>query len=203
MPKSARTSIPISVRRIVLHEAGFRCANPVCRGIITLDIHHIEYVSQDGRYETENLLPLCPNCHSLHHSGYIPLESIRTWKMLLISLNEGFSRATIDILLSLDEFGPRPILLMNDTVLMMGSLIATGLIYAVSSNRGQIPEWDYSQSRFVALTDKGKAFIAAWKAGNQLEALRAASNAIENELSGSVKIASEIIEDSLPSSPKR
>ena len=74
-----RKKIPADCRQLVLHEAGYRCANPTCRTILTLDIHHLEYVSDDGGNDPANLLPLCPNCHGLHHSGVIPRESIRAW----------------------------------------------------------------------------------------------------------------------------
>src|SRR5215470_10277210 len=95
--------VPVHVRQHVLHEAGFRCANPACRSVLTLDIHHMEYVSQEGKNEQSNLLPLCPNCHRLHHTGVIPLESVRAWKMLLLALNEAFDKRQIELLLMLDQ----------------------------------------------------------------------------------------------------
>jgi hypothetical protein len=175
MAKAKRKSIPLATQREVLHEAGYRCGNPGCRGIITLDIHHIEYVSENGGNGAENLLPLCPTCHALHHAGHIPLESIRAWKMLLLSLNDGFSRSVVDFLLALDHIGERPVLLALDTLLLMGSLIASGLLTLTHPNRGDIPEWDHCQTRFVSLSEKGRAFVAAWKAGKQAEAINAVS----------------------------
>src|SRR6478752_867236 len=100
MPR--RKKLDLHARRLVLHEAGYKCANPVCRNIITLDIHHIVYVSKSGSNAPENLLPLCGHCHDMHHAGEIPSEAIRTWKMLLLALNEAFDRRSVDILLSLD-----------------------------------------------------------------------------------------------------
>src|SRR6266567_2983044 len=88
--------------RLVLHEAGYRCANPACRTILTIDIHHMEYVAEGGSNEPENLLPLCPNCHSLHHRKDIPRESIRAWKMILLAFNDGFDRKSVNLLLGLD-----------------------------------------------------------------------------------------------------
>lgn len=175
MAKSRRTSIALVTQREVLHEAGYRCGNPGCRGIITLDIHHIEYVSEGGGNGTENLLPLCPTCHALHHSGQIPRESIRAWKMLLLSLNDGFSRLAVDLLLALDHLGRRPVLVATDTVLMMGSLIASGLVTISHPSTGEIPDRDFSQSRFVSLSNKGVSFVASWKAGNQAGAIDATS----------------------------
>ena len=93
--------------------------------------------------------------------------------MLLLSLNDGFSKAAADFLLALDHLATRPVLLAIDTLLMMGALIASGLITVTHPNRGDIPEWDHSQTRFVSLSEKGCAFVAAWKAGKQFEAVNA------------------------------
>jgi hypothetical protein len=181
MPKSKRKDPPLATKREVLHEAGYRCANPSCRGIITIDIHHIVYVSEDGGNGAENLLPLCPTCHALHHAGHIPRESIRAWKMLLISLNDGFSRTAIDLLLAMDHLG-KPTLVSTDTVLMMGSLIASGLV-TIAHPSNELPDRDFTQARFVSLSDKGTAFVSAWKAGKQAEAVNAASPALtKNQL---------------------
>jgi hypothetical protein len=177
MPKSKRMSIPQPTRTAVLHESGYRCGNPGCRGIITLDIHHIEYVSEGGGNGTENLLPLCPTCHALHHAKQIPVELIRAWKMLLLSLNNGFSKVAVDLLLALDHLGKRPVLVSTDTVLMMGSLIASGLVTISHPSPGEIPDRDYTQTRFVSLSDKRVSFLAAWKAGNQAAAVNAAGDA--------------------------
>jgi hypothetical protein len=58
---------------------------------------------------------------------------------------------------------------------MMGSLIASGLV-TISHPYPEMLEPDFSQSRFVSLSAKGAAFVSAWKAGNQDEAVNAASN---------------------------
>ena len=49
------TNVKISVRVQVLHEAGFKCANPCCRYPITLDLHHLHYVSEGGSDDAANL----------------------------------------------------------------------------------------------------------------------------------------------------
>jgi len=95
--------------------------------------------------------------------------------MLLLSLNDGFSRMTVDLLLALDHLGRRPVLVTVDTVLMMGSLLASGLITISHPSEGTIPDRDYSQTRFVSLSDKGHAFVAAWKAGKQADAVNTVS----------------------------
>jgi hypothetical protein len=97
--------VPLDVKRLVLHEAGYKCANPCCRYPLTLDIHHLYYVSEGGSNLAENLVPLCPNCHTEHHNGNIPTDSLRAWKMLLLALNEAFDRHSIDLLLTIDKVG--------------------------------------------------------------------------------------------------
>ena len=94
--KRKRISRP--TERLVLLEAGYRCANPVCRAIITLELHHIVWVKEGGDNSPENLLALCRNCHGLHTQGIIPHEAIAAWKALLIALNNPH-RPSADLLL--------------------------------------------------------------------------------------------------------
>src|SRR5262245_47653048 len=105
MAEKRRKAIALSVKQHVLHEAGYLCANPACRTVLTLDIHHLNYVSDGGTDTAENLLPLCPNCHALHHKGVIPRTSLKAWKMFLLALNEAFDKQSINILLTLAKLG--------------------------------------------------------------------------------------------------
>jgi len=158
---SKRRSLPIDVRHQVLHEAGYKCANPVCHHILTLDMHHLIPVSDKGPNTADNLLPLCPNCHAMHHRGEILQESVRAWKMLLLSLNEGYDRRSIEVLLTLGELGE--LYVSGDGVLQYASLIASELVSVRSHNVRRKPVPEYS----VGLTDKGRVLIEAWRDGNQ------------------------------------
>ncbi len=156
----ARRSLPIDTRHRALHEAGYKCGNPTCRHIVTLDIHHLVPVSKDGKDDPENLLVLCPNCHALHHRGEIPASSLRTWKLLLLAVNEAFDRRSVDLLLALDQM--RVLFVSGEGVLDCASLIAAGLVGRGTFNvRGPIPTYS------VSLTDKGRALVGAWKSGDQ------------------------------------
>ena len=93
---SQRITIPPAIRQIVLLEAGYKCANPTCRHILTLELHHIVWVKNGGGNDPDNLVALCPNCHSLHTAGHIPADAIPCWKSLLVSLNSSI-RASADI----------------------------------------------------------------------------------------------------------
>lgn len=162
-----RKSLPVDVRKLVLHEAGYRCANPVCRHILTLDIHHLEYVSQGGQDTPDNLVALCPNCHSLHHHGTIPTESLRAWKMTLLTLNEAFDKRSIDILLALSLL--QSVDVTGDTVVNVAALIASRLVRVMGLGQtftmdgGSVPVGMYR----LLLSEKGRLVIDAWKRGDQ------------------------------------
>ena len=156
-----RKALSQDVRRRVLHEAGYKCGNPIYRTIVTLDIHHLVPVADEGKNEPENLLVLCPNCHALHHRGEIPVESLRSWKMLLLAINEAFDRRSVDLLLALDTTGM--LFVSGEGVLECAALVAAGLVQRFSHNDGRRSFPTYS----VSLTAKGSALVTAWKQGNQ------------------------------------
>jgi hypothetical protein len=159
-----RKALPVHVKRLVLHEGGYKCANPVCRTVLTLDIHHLVPVAGSGEDLSYNLLALCPNCHALHHQGHIPEDSLRAWKMLLLALNEALDRRSIDLLLALDITGPTVV--GGEGVLQCASLIAAGLVERIHVIvGGPIPGYA------VQLTDKGRAMVSGWKQGDQKAAL--------------------------------
>lgn len=172
---TTRKKIPLDVKMLVLHESGYKCANPVCRHVITLDIHHIIQVSNEGANTPDNLLPLCPNCHALHHRGEIPPTSIRAWKMLLMSLNEAFDTKTIDVLLALDKEGMIK-RVTGDGVLSLSPLIASGLLrietdYHEITGGGHFGASAYEKMYSVTLSDKGKTLVDSWKKGDQASAI--------------------------------
>jgi hypothetical protein len=59
----SREHIPANIKRAVLVEAGHRCAIPTCRSTTT-EIAHIVAYSKTQDNSFENLIALCPNCHT-------------------------------------------------------------------------------------------------------------------------------------------
>jgi hypothetical protein len=92
-----RPKIPVTVKRRILLEAGYRCAIPTCRIPLTENAHIISW-AKTKRHSYENLIALCPNCHSLYDSGRIPKEALIAYKKKLIFLNDIYSRFEIDVL---------------------------------------------------------------------------------------------------------
>lgn len=74
-----RPAIPRALDRRVRVEAGHRCAIPVCR-VPVLVIAHIRPWTQVKRHEFENLIALCPTCHTLFDRGDIDRVSMLQYK---------------------------------------------------------------------------------------------------------------------------
>jgi hypothetical protein len=162
-------NVNTSIRGQVLHEAGYKCSNPRCRYPLTLDVHHLHYVSEGGSDDPANLLPLCPTCHQEHHAGKIPTDSLRAWKILLLAINEAFDRRSVDMLLAVfrHECIKR---ITGDGVLQLAPLIASGLVnvreYYQEYNAGTGAQ-AFTQEYLAELTDKGRLFVQGWLNGDQ------------------------------------
>jgi hypothetical protein len=172
-----RTAISRATREAVLLEAGYQCSNPVCRHIITLEMHHIEWVKDGGGNDPSNLLALCPNCHSLHTAGHIPANAIAVWKSVLLSLMNPH-RGSADILLAIsndeqrfvgqeDESKiPARLRFTGDSLGFLSGLLSARLV-EISRRFSGVNAWGSSLPSFeVRLTEKGRAFVAAWQEGN-------------------------------------
>lgn len=169
-----RQAVPLETKQQVLHEAGYRCSNPAYRTILTLDVHHLERVADDGSNKPSNLLVLCPNCHSLHHKGHIPVSSVRAWKMLLLSLNEGLDRRALDVLLTLNQVDH--LMVTGEGVLECASLIAADLVTVdIETKGGLFSSEEYKHKYWIELSEKGRAVVAAWIRGDQNGVVNAAT----------------------------
>lgn len=155
-----RKKLKVDVRSVVLHEAAYKCANPRCRYPITLDIHHLEELGKGGPDDPENLLALCPICHREHHSKIIPIESLRAWKMLLVTLNEAFDRKGIDLLLAIKKLG-KLALSGGDCA----PLLASDLVNITTLQNGPVIVY------VAELNTKGETFVAGWLSGEQAKAI--------------------------------
>jgi len=60
---SSRPAIPTEIRREILYEARHRCA--VCCYPLTLEMAHVVPWRETHDHSPENLIALCPNCHTL------------------------------------------------------------------------------------------------------------------------------------------
>jgi len=158
-----RDKLPLKTKTIVLTEAGYRCAVPTCRGILAMDMHHIWEVAGGGDDDPSNLIALCPTCHALYHRGTISPDSIYTYKAMLVAISRAFDLDAIDRLLFLFPLAKDSLIISGDGVLQFSPLIAADLVEfrEKANNKFQIVTYA------VAITEKGKQLISAWKAGDR------------------------------------
>ena len=101
-----RDHIPADVKRAVLVEAGHRCAIPTCR-VTTTEIAHIVPWAKTQDNSFENLIALCPNCHTrFDQKKEIDQISIKMYKQNLGILNNRygeFERRLFEILAASGE----------------------------------------------------------------------------------------------------
>lgn len=63
--------VPTPLERLLFELAGHRCT--ICSAP-WMEIHHIEELSEGGKTEFDNLIVLCPNCHTRVHREKIPTK---------------------------------------------------------------------------------------------------------------------------------
>jgi hypothetical protein len=90
-----RDHIPAQVKRAVLVEAGHRCAISTCRATTT-EIAHIVPWAKSKNNSFENLIALCPSCHTrFDQKKEIDEKSIRMYKQNLSILNNRYGEIEI------------------------------------------------------------------------------------------------------------
>lgn len=174
-----RKAISVVVREDVLREAGYKCANPACRNVLTLQLHHMEWVRDGGGNEASNLLALCGHCHDLHTQGHIPKSAIVYWKGILHALNHAFNKESMDLLLYLADRTRETMWYSADAGLRFAGLIAAGLVEIAESqfsvgprysDIGRIPTPPTSPPTTairLRLSEKGRNLVESWMRGDQ------------------------------------
>jgi hypothetical protein len=196
-PKS-RKAIAVATKREVLTEAGYTCANPGCRTLL-FELHHITYVENGGKDTADNLIALCPNCHTRVHRKEIHAESVRAWKVMVVAVSRAWTRETANALLFLDGPPGNDLVLTGDGVVRFADLIVSGLAQVVSrddfvgegmspipiepSFRMQFHASELAKRAYsVRLTEKGALLAKAWKEGS-VERITSVLGAIEGKSS--------------------
>jgi len=87
MPK--RPAIPSDLERAVLVECGHRCAIPTCRQP-SVEIAHITPWSKVKNHKFENLIGLCPNCHTRFDKHEIDRKAMQIYKLNLLLTNSRY-----------------------------------------------------------------------------------------------------------------
>jgi 5-methylcytosine-specific restriction endonuclease McrA len=76
--RSSARYIPTALEQLLFELAGHRCT--ICKAP-WMEIHHIQELENGGETKYENLIVLCPNCHTRVHSEGVPSnEELRHYK---------------------------------------------------------------------------------------------------------------------------
>lgn len=168
---SRRTPISEAVKRAVLAEAAYQCANPRCTHVLTLQLHHMVWVKDGGPNDASNLIALCGYHHDMHTQGHIPADAIRTWKGLLLAINNAFDREGMDLLLFLYRDRNQHMLrVTGDGLLTFARLIAHGLVQAGSTAVDRTLRMGGGPSISThepTLTPTGLMLVEAWLNGDE------------------------------------
>jgi hypothetical protein len=102
----SREAVPADIKRAVLVEAGHRCAIPTCRATTT-EIAHIIPWAETQDHSFENLIALCPNCHTrFDQKKEIDRLAVKMYKQNLGILNNRygeFERRLFEVLAKTEE----------------------------------------------------------------------------------------------------
>lgn len=170
-----REPIPAAVTRAVLVEAGHRCAIPACRQTTTEIAHIIPWAkTQDNSFE--NLIALCPNCHTRYdQKGEIDQLSIRIYKQNLALLNNRYSELERRVFEVLAQTGERVIVVGAGSDILLHNAVKDGLLedkhvqgmsLDVAGSNGFKKSFPLSFTYWV--TDAGVEFIKRYAAGRAL-----------------------------------
>jgi hypothetical protein len=122
-----RDPVPAQVKRSVLVEAGHRCAIPSCRATTT-EIAHIVPWAETRDNSFENLIALCPNCHTRYdQKREIDRPSMKMYKQNLGVLNNRYGEIERRLFSVLAKSGERVFVLGAGGDLMVANAVADGL----------------------------------------------------------------------------
>ena len=153
-----RPPIPADLERAILIECGHRCAIPTCRQV-PLEISHIQPWSRCKTHAFENLIALCPTCHTRFDNGDIDRKSMRIYKLNLFLVSSRYGDLELRVIRTfvmdraIDTFW-----WFVDMEIMLLYLLGDGVLKATNQERlvGGLVQ------KLYKLTVKGHEYIAQW-----------------------------------------
>ncbi|MGV0813711.1 HNH endonuclease signature motif containing protein [Mycolicibacterium boenickei] len=185
---SNRPAVPAAIKRAVLIEAGHRCAIPTCRQT-PVEIAHIEPWSTVQAHAVENLIALCPTCHTRYDNGDIDRISMRQYKANLAILNNRYTETERQLLRAFvrklekvklvepsvtasglaDFVGIGRVRIYSEMDWMLVNLVDDGLIAFREHERRVLKQQEQAlNAKVVELTAKGAEFLEHWIAAEPL-----------------------------------
>ncbi|QJP72082.1 HNH endonuclease [Burkholderia glumae] len=171
----SRDTIPAEIKRKVLVEAGHRCAIPTCRATTTEIAHIVPWAeTQDNSFE--NLIALCPNCHTrFDQKKELDRLSIKMYKHNLGILNNRYGEFERRLFEVLAKSGERVFILGAAGDLLVSNAVKDGFFedkkvegmgFFVQGNNGF--EKNFPMTFTYWVTDVGVEFIRRFADGNDI-----------------------------------
>jgi hypothetical protein len=170
-----RDPIPAQVKRAVLVEAGHRCAIPTCRATTT-EIAHIVPWAETKDNSFENLIALCPNCHTRYdQKKEIDRLSMKMYKANLGILNNRYGEFERRLFEVLAKSGERVFVVGLGGDLLVANAVKDGLFedkqvrgldWTVNFSNGRVMNFPMSFTYWV--TDSGLEFIRRYASGQDI-----------------------------------
>ena len=171
----ARDAVPAEIKRAVLVEAGHRCAIPTCR-TTTTEIAHIVPWADTKDDSFENLIALCPNCHTrFDQKKEIDRLAIKMYKHNLGILNSRYGEVERRLFELLAKSGDRVFVLGPAGDLLVANAVKDGFFedlnivdhqYQVTNNHGFSKK--FRMNFTYRVTDAGVAFIKRFASGGDI-----------------------------------
>jgi hypothetical protein len=162
-----RPALPRALEREVLVEAGHRCAIPTC-GQTPVEIAHIVPFSDVRQHTFDNLIALCPTCHSRFDGGQIDRVAMRCYKTNLSLLSNRYGEMERRVI---QHFVDHPelseIMLSVAVYFLISYLIKDGLLCDPESD--DVFSYLDSDDRRYVLTEAGVAFCGKLRAAQQIQ----------------------------------
>ncbi|WP_172975714.1 HNH endonuclease signature motif containing protein [Roseivivax sp. THAF40] len=155
------------MKRQVITEAGDRCAIPTCRAF-PVELAHIVPHSETQDDTAENLIALCPNCHTRYDRGDIPRDRIRVYKANtqknLLRFN-GFEMAIIEAFTRQPQ---RPLPVAENMLFLLERLVEDGMLQIQRSQGGVRMMGVDVTPVHVSLTPRGTQYVNDLSQGDRV-----------------------------------
>jgi len=167
-----RDSVPTEIERAVLVEAGHRCAIPTCRATTTEIAHIVPWAkSRDNSFE--NLIALCPNCHTrFDQQKQIDRLAMKMYKQNLGILNNRYGEVERRLFEFLAKSGELVFVLGVAGDLLVANAVKDGFFEDTHAPamKIEVSSRDGSQKSFPMtftywVTDAGVEFIKKFSQG--------------------------------------
>lgn len=170
-----RDLVPAEVRRAVLVEAGHRCAIPTCRATTT-EIAHIVAWSESADNSFENLIALCPNCHTrFDQKREIDRQSMKMYKHNLGILNHRYGEFERRLFEVLAKTGERIFVVGAGGDLLVANAVKDGFFedkkvegMSLKINASNGFEKSFPMTFAFWVTDAGLEFIRRYSSGRDI-----------------------------------